>query len=130
MVASHEEQSRPHLTTAKIFGSTPVKTSYLLSEPLSLDYKTFRLTGPDIAAWLMNRCGIRRYPTSRSLVTAEKITTKRTRRFIRRSAAGRKRAAWGPRAIIKGTVELYKCARSDHALILKLTTRRVRVTLR
>jgi len=40
-----------------------------LPKPLS----PFRLTGSD-AVWLLNRCGIRRYPMSRSVVTAEKIT--------------------------------------------------------
>ena len=41
-----------------------------LPKPLS----PFRLTGSDNAAWLLNRCGIRRYLMSRSVVTAEKIT--------------------------------------------------------
>ena len=41
-----------------------------LPKPLS----PFRITGSDDAAWLLNRCGIRRYPMSRSVVTAEKIT--------------------------------------------------------
>jgi hypothetical protein len=39
-----------------------------LPKPLS----PFQLTGSD-AVWLLNRCGIRRYSMSRSLVTAEKI---------------------------------------------------------
>src|SRR5271166_1875063 len=49
-----------------------------LPKPLS----PFRLTGPDNAAWLLNRCGIRKYPMSRSVVTAEKITPPKELEFF------------------------------------------------